>query len=414
MNQTPNRPLRILAVDDEPAILDLYRRVLSSNEQADTPNAAMKALAAKLFDDRHHVPAAVPYTLTLCQQGEEAVEAVASACRRDEPFCVAFIDVRMPPGQGGIWAAEQIRALDPDIHIVIVTAYADVDAQEIARRVQPADKFLYVQKPFHSQEIRQFASALSTKWLAERELRRINATLEAQVEERTSQIAETRDVTVFALAKLAESRDPETGEHLERLRSYCQIIGEQLGEDSPYQNEIDKWFLNDFYRSAPLHDIGKVGIPDMILLKPGRLTTSEFEIMKQHTIIGAEALEQTARHTGSGGFLSMAAQIARYHHERFDGTGYPYGLKGADIPLPARIVAIADVYDALTTVRVYKAAFTPEIARSMIDEQESKHFDPVVVEAFHARYEQILEIGGFTDDRRLTLTPELVSSDARR
>jgi putative two-component system response regulator len=216
---------------------------------------------------------------------------------------------------------------------------------------------------------------------------------------RADEIAATRDVAVFALAKLAESRDPETGEHLERLRSYSQILAEELHETGPCRDLIDHAFLDNLYRSSPLHDIGKVGIPDAILRKPGRLTPDEFEIMKQHTTIGAEALEKAMHLSGCGGFLSMAVDIARYHHERFDGSGYPSGLSGLDIPLAARIVALADVYDALTSVRVYKDAYEPEVARSMILEQEGRHFDPLVVDAFRARF------GDFVDVRRAIERP---------
>lgn len=214
---------------------------------------------------------------------------------------------------------------------------------------------------------------------------------------RAAEIAATRDVAVFALAKLAESRDPETGEHLERLRSYSQILAEELHVHGPYTDQIDEHFLEDLYRSSPLHDIGKVGIPDAILRKPGRLTPAEFEVMKQHTTIGAEALEQAMHLTGCGGFLAMAVDIARFHHERIDGTGYPCGLEGLAIPLPARIVALADVYDALTSVRVYKEAYPPEQARSMILEQEGRHFDPAVVDAFRGRFADFLEVRAIID-----------------
>jgi putative two-component system response regulator len=223
-------------------------------------------------------------------------------------------------------------------------------------------------------------------------------TLEA-LAARADEIAATRDVAVFALAKLAESRDPETGEHLERLRGYSQILAEQLQQEGPYRELIDEHFLEDLYRSSPLHDIGKVGIPDAILRKPGKLTPEEFELMKQHTTIGADALEQAMHLTGCGGFLAMAVDIARFHHERFDGTGYPARLKGHDIPLPARIVALADVYDALTSVRIYKDAYSAETARQMILEQDGQHFDPVVVEAFRARFVDFLSVRDTIDGR---------------
>ena len=151
-------------------------------------------------------------------------------------------------------------------------------------------------------------------------------------------IQATRDVAVFALAKLADSRDPDTGEHLRRIRDYAQMLGRHLSMLGPYASEIDGEFLDDLYRSSPLHDIGKVGISDAILLKPGRLTTEEFEAMKHHAAIGATTLREAARTCQDGGFFAMAATIAHYHHERWDGTGYPEGLKGLDIPIEARIV----------------------------------------------------------------------------
>jgi putative two-component system response regulator len=143
--------------------------------------------------------------------------------------------------------------------------------------------------------------------------------------------------------------------------------------------------------SSPLHDIGKVGIPDAVLLKPGRLTVDEFEVMKRHTIIGANALEETLHHSQYG-FLAMAIEIARHHHERFDGRGYPNGLAGETIPLAARIAALADVYDALTSARVYKPAYDTEVARQIIEEEEGRHFNPVVLAAFRARHPDFLEL----------------------
>jgi putative two-component system response regulator len=205
------------------------------------------------------------------------------------------------------------------------------------------------------------------------------------------ELARTHDVTVFALARLAESRDPETGEHLERVRSYCGILTEELSRAGPYRAEVDAEFVETIYRSSPLHDIGKVGIPDVILLKPGQLSDGEFELMKRHTLIGAEVLAEAASVTG-GRFLKMAADIARCHHEHFDGKGYPSGLCGREIPLAARIVALADVYDALTSTRVYKTAFNAEVARSMIQDESGGHFDPAVVEAFQRRFDDFVAV----------------------
>ncbi|MGD0462744.1 MAG: HD domain-containing phosphohydrolase [Tepidisphaeraceae bacterium] len=196
--------------------------------------------------------------------------------------------------------------------------------------------------------------------------------------------AETRDVVIFAMARLAESRDPETGAHIERVQSYCQALSEQLAAAGKYQSLVDPEFIQLMYRASPLHDIGKVGIPDDVLLKPGRLSNREFEIMKTHTSIGAETLEAAMERFANTRFLRMARNIAATHHERFDGTGYPNGLKGEDIPLCGRIVALSDVYDALTSRRIYKPAFTHDVARGIIVRESGKQFDPVIVDAFLA------------------------------
>jgi len=209
-------------------------------------------------------------------------------------------------------------------------------------------------------------------------------------EQQSRMLAATQDLTIFAMAKIADSRDPETGEHLHRMRDYAVILAAQLQHAGPYMREIDDGFIRDLHRAAPLHDIGKVGIRDGILLKPGKLTAEEFETMKLHTLIGAETLEQTIRRSPDGDFLKMAVPIARHHHEWFDGSGYPDGLRGREIPLAARIVAVADVFDALTSKRCYKKAFPVEEARRIICEEAGTHFDPAVVEAFTRCYDQFI------------------------
>ncbi len=193
---------------------------------------------------------------------------------------------------------------------------------------------------------------------------------------------ETREVAIFAMAKLAESRDQETGTHLERVRSYSRMLAQHLAGLEKYHHEITPEYARLIYLTSPLHDIGKVGIPDAVLLKPGRLSDHEFEIMKTHTTLGAETLEAALRQFPGVKFLEMGRDIAATHHERMDGTGYPKGLKGEEIPLCGRITALADVYDALTSRRVYKAAFTHDIARAMILQDSGTHFDVDVVDAF--------------------------------
>jgi putative two-component system response regulator len=193
---------------------------------------------------------------------------------------------------------------------------------------------------------------------------------------------ETREVAIFALAKLAESRDPETGAHLERVQCYSRILAQQLCTHPKFSTELDAEYIRLIYLTSPLHDIGKVGIPDSVLLKPGRLSDEEFDIMKTHTVIGATTLEAALAKFPEAKFLRMARDIAATHHERFNGSGYPKGLIGEEIPLCGRIVALADVYDALTSKRVYKEAFLHGLARNIILEESGRHFDPLVVDAF--------------------------------
>jgi len=232
-------------------------------------------------------------------------------------------------------------------------------------------------------------NALLRATTAERKLEGYSRELERIVENRSMAIQATQDIAVFALAKLADSRDTETGEHLVRMRAYSQMIAEQLRISGPYQEAIDDSFLQDLFRSSPLHDIGKVGISDAILLKPGKLTAEEFNAMKQHVRIGAETLQEAARSSPSGSFFHMAAEIARFHHERWDGNGYLEGVSGSDIPLAARIVSVADVFDALSSKRVYKDAMGTEEARAMICDGSGTQFDPAVVAAFEQTFERI-------------------------
>lgn len=202
-----------------------------------------------------------------------------------------------------------------------------------------------------------------------------------------------KEMVIFSLAKLTETRDPETGYHLERIQGYAKRLAEALlarrPEDFP---EVTRPFIESIYLTSPLHDIGKVGVPDRILLKPGPLTQDEFAVMKTHTHLGYETLASAHRRNPHAIYLRMSAEIARSHHERWDGSGYPDGLSGNDIPLSARIVAIADVYDALISKRIYKEAFSHQVAREIISEESGKHFDPVLVDAFLEVEADIVEI----------------------
>ncbi|MCB9854906.1 MAG: response regulator [Phycisphaerales bacterium] len=211
------------------------------------------------------------------------------------------------------------------------------------------------------------------------------AELIARVRSGQQRIAlDTSEALIFSLASLAESRDPETGEHLERVRGYCRILAGALSGASKYSNQIDAAFAHLIEQTSVLHDIGKVGIPDAILRKPGRLTPEEFSVMKTHTKIGAHTLDTALRLSSGAPFLNVAHEIALLHHERWDGSGYPYGLSHTEIPLSARILAVADVYDALRSRRLYKVGVGHDEAAATLADAAGSQFDPVVIDAFIA------------------------------
>jgi putative two-component system response regulator len=311
--------------------------------------------------------------------------------------CVVLMDIMMP-NMDGYEATRRIR-LHPhgqDTNILLVSAKAST-SERVKGYEAGADD--YIIKPFDEEELlakvrvqMRLREALYELAEARTALAADNQVLHQTVDQQSQELIDSRDLIVFALANLADSRDPETGAHLERIRIYCKLLAEELGKNGPYTDQIDDGYAERIFQASPLHDIGKVGIPDAILLKPGRLTDREFNLMKQHSMIGAQALGTVAEHGQSGGFLEMATEIARSHHERWNGSGYPDGTSGLGIPLSARIAAVADVFDALTSVRVYKAAFSYEVARSMIIEESGEHFDPAIVEAFKVCYDRFVEV----------------------
>jgi len=191
-----------------------------------------------------------------------------------------------------------------------------------------------------------------------------------------------RMATILGLAKLAEYRDEGTGTHLERIREYAKMIAEEMAKNPKYAGHITPEYIDDIYQSSILHDIGKVGIPDAVLLKPGRLSDEEFDVIKRHTNLGGDAIKAIEAQIEGKSFLALGKEIAYNHHEKWDGSGYPRGLNGEDIPLAARIIALADVYDALTTRRFYKEAYTHERSRQIIIDLKGTHFDPEVADVF--------------------------------
>jgi len=356
-------PRKILIVDDDPTI----RQLLAAMFQSD-------------------------YQLAEAGSGEEALEQVAVF----GPDLV-LLDIMMP-GIDGYETCRRIKSGPWGGYVQVIMVSAKSSRREQLRGYEAgADD--YVVKPIkpHAFLARvqlhfRLRDAMADVATAKAEIELTNYTIKHLAEQRSREIIATQDAAVFALAKIAEFRDRETGEHLVRMRSYAQILAEELGRDSPYADRINQQFLDDLSRSSMLHDVGKVGISDAILLKTGPLTPEEFETMKRHTIIGANMLDRAVMHSQGGGFLAMAAVIARFHHERFDGLGYPAGLVGREIPLPARIVALADVYDALTSARHYKPAHSSSEAKEIIELETGRHFDPVVAHAFRAGFDRFLEV----------------------
>lgn len=212
------------------------------------------------------------------------------------------------------------------------------------------------------------------------------------LESSQDEVKTTRDVAIVSLSALAESRDNETGAHILRTQEYVRALAQYLAQFEPHRELLTDNYIELLYKSAPLHDVGKVGIPDNILLKPGKLTDEEFEIMKRHPEIGAKALSMAEQQLGSNSFLQLAKEISLTHHEKWDGSGYPNQLKEQQIPLSGRLMALADVYDALISERVYKKAFSHDKAKSIILQGKGNHFDPQVVEAFLAIEQTFVDI----------------------
>lgn len=333
---------------------------------ADDDRFALETLADTLRADGHEVIKA--------HDGLEALAAV-----REDRSRMVISDWIMP-GMDGVELCRAIRTEDLPgyVYVILLTSH-HATADIVTGLTAGADD--YLGKPFHPEELKARVRA------ADRVLS-----------------LETRDVAIFAMAKLAESRDPETGMHLERIRSYSRILTEDLARQNALGDVAAGEYVRLIHLTSPLHDIGKVGIPDSVLLKPGRLSDREFEIMKTHTTIGADTLQAAMGKFPGVRYLTMARDIALTHHERYDGTGYPHGRSGDDIPLCGRIVALADVYDALTSRRTYKDAFTHDVARTMIIDERGSHFDPLIVDAFE-RCEAL-----FIETRRRFQELELVSA----
>jgi putative two-component system response regulator len=350
----------ILIVDDEPANLSVLSQLLD-----------------------HH------FRVCACRSGEQALKAVLKEPRPD----LVLLDVMMPE-MDGYTVLKELKN-DPetrDIPVIFVTSLDDELDEQQGLRLGAVD---YVTKPVKPAiMLARIKAQLELKEGRDR-LKDENVWLEAEVARRTHENTLIQDVSLRVMAGLAETRDTDTGNHIARTQGYLETLARELQSHPDLAAELDEISLARIVKAAPLHDIGKIGIPDGILLKPGELSAEEWDIMKSHPRIGGDAIRRAIDRALAAGdsdasdprpesleFLEVARIIAKYHHERWDGTGYPDGLSGKEIPLPARLMALADAYDALTMDRVYKTSIKPDEAARTILEEKGKHFDPDIVDAF--------------------------------
>jgi putative two-component system response regulator len=322
------------------------------------------------------------YRVRVASSGARALAIAATRPRPD----LILLDVMMPGLDGyGTLAALRENPATRDIPVIFVTAMDSINDEEHGLDLGAVD---YITKPLRPAIVLARVRAQLELKQARDRLAHQNAFLESEVARRLAENQLIQNVSIHALARLAETRDPETGNHLRRTQEYVQALGSELVDHPRFARILNEHEIRLMARSAPLHDIGKVGIPDHILLKPGKLTPAEWEIMKTHSRIGAEAIEHAEQDAEKPvEFLALAKEIAQWHHEKWDGTGYPDGLAGDAIPISARLMAIADVFDALISKRVYKPAMDYGKARDIIAAESGRHFDPDIVAAFVSSFD---------------------------
>jgi len=324
------------------------------------------------------------YQVRVAPSGARALKIAQS----ERPPDLILLDIMMPEMDGyAVCVALKADARTRHIPVIFLTAMSEEADEEMGLGLGAVD---YVTKPVSPPILlARVKSHLALKAAADF-LRDKSAYLAQEVARRTQEVRDVQDATVLMLSSLAETRDNETGNHILRTQRYVRALAEALRSHPRFELALDDDATLDLlYKSAPLHDIGKVGIPDQILLKPGRLTPEEFEVMKTHTALGRDAIEAAELRLGrTVPFLALAKEIAYSHQEKWDGSGYPEGLAGEAIPVSARLMALADVYDALISRRVYKEPMPHEQAVAIIREGRGTHFDPDVADAFLAIQDQ--------------------------
>jgi putative two-component system response regulator len=348
----------ILIVDDEPAILATMSKILESD-----------------------------YRVRAANYGERALQVAATEPRPD----LILLDVMMP-GKDGYAVLSMLRENTStlDIPVIFVTAMEAEGDEEKGLELGAVD---YITKPIKPAVLMARVRAHVTLKQARDFLNDKNVYLEAEINRRMEENQRIQNVSIRALAHLAETRDPETGDHILRTQSYIQVLAKRLQSHPRFSDTITDHYIQLLTKSAPLHDIGKVGIPDHVLLKPGKLTAEEWTIMQAHAELGARAIELAQKDVDQPvEFLNLATEIAHWHHERWDGSGYPDALKGDAIPVSARLMAVADVFDALISRRVYKPAMPFTDARDLINAGRGSQFDPDVIDAFMDEFDEFVAI----------------------
>lgn len=327
------------------------------------------------------------YYVKVANSGSRALKILESASLPD----LILLDVMMPDMNG--WeVCQKIKSSKKlaEIAVIFLTARTSLEDEKMGFDLGAVD---YISKPINPATLlSRVKTHLSLKSMSDA-LRDRNKILESEIAKGVQEIRAVQEATIQAMASLAETRDNETGNHIRRTQKYVRTLAQTLKTHPRFSHYLTDKQIDMLYLSAPLHDIGKVGIPDNILLKPDRLDAAEFEIMKTHTTLGYQSILSASEGLLDGGdFLTCAMEIALSHQEKWDGSGYPQGLSGDDIPISARLMAVADVYDALISVRCYKPAFSHEIAVGIILEGRGSHFDPDVVDAFKRIESEFLTI----------------------
>jgi putative two-component system response regulator len=325
------------------------------------------------------------YEISVAMDGESALENMEI-----EIPDIILLDIMMP-GMDGYEVCRRLKAnkSTKDIPIVFLTAMTDIASKTKGFELGAVD---YMTKPFEVLEVKARVFTHLSLNHAKHELLQQNEILEEKVRERTKELSLTQEVTIEAMACLAEYGDPETSGHINRTKKYIKILAERLKKNPKFKDVMDDETICLIYKSAPLHDIGKICLKNNALLENNKFTQEEFEEMKKHTLWGYDSLFKASRNLGKNSFLKCAMELARSHQEKWDGTGYPDGLSKEEIPLSGRLMAVADVYDALISNRSYKAALTHEKAVQIILEGTGQHFDPDIVDAFMETQDEFRKI----------------------